>query len=408
MHSLFKGVVVIFGLAFATCSPVPLCPAPTPEQARQAEAALTDFAVNLFRNISAKDEDKNQVLSPVSVALALALLEHGADAHTRDQLRNALVGFGSSVDVFTSYRSIQKHLRIDDEHTKLNIANGLFQDKDLKLKESYVTSTRDCLETQVDDKNDFANQLEQVRQKINKWVSQKTSDKIPELFKQGVLTEDDRMVLANAIYFKASWKNSFSQTKQNTFYRNGQVQQVVTFMRAVGEHRHTESNDLTALELAYEHPDLAMVVVLPKARDGLRNLEQRLTGKELREIISRLEQRRVDVQLPRFTVRAPTDLKNILSKMGLDSIFSNQANFSRMSETPLKVDSAIHEAYIEVNEHGTEGAAATGVAIQGRSMPMAPVDPTSFVADHPFLYAVVHKQTNAIIFLGKVNSVESQ
>jgi len=414
MHSLLKGVVLIFGLALATCSPVPpvpLCPAETKEQAQQALAALSDFAVNLFKNVSAKDQDKNQVMSPLSIALALAMLENGADAHTRDQLKHALVGIGSSADALAAYFAIQKQLRVNDGKTQLTIANGLFQDKELRLKDSYVSSTHYCLETEVDNKNDFPNQLEQVRQKINHWVSQKTSEKIPELFKRGVLTEHDRMVLANAIYFKASWKNSFNKamTKQNTFYRNGQEQdkQTVPFMHENAEHRHVSSNDLDALELAYEHPDLAMVVVLPKARDGLRNLEKRLTGKELRDIISRMEHRHVSVQLPKFNVRSPIDLKNILSKMGLDAMFTNQANFSRMSETPLRVDSAIHEAYIEVDENGTEGAAATGVSMEGRSMPLVPVDPTSFVADHPFLYAVVHKQTGALVFLGKVNSVES-
>jgi len=409
MHSLFKGVMIIFGLALATSSPVPLCPAVTREQSQQAEAALADFAVNLFKNVSAQDEDKNQVMSPVSIALALAMLENGADAHTREQLKHALVGVGSSADVLAAYREIQKHLRADDEKTKLTVANGLFQDKDLKLKDHYVSTTRHCLETEVDNKNDFTDHLEDARQKINKWVSQKTSEKIPELFKRGVLNEGDRMVLANAIYFKASWKHSFSKamTKQDTFYRNGHDQQNVQFMHHTEEHRHVSNNDLDAVELAYSHPDLAMVVVLPKARDGLRNLEKHLTGKQLREIVASMEQRKVKVQLPKFTVRSPTDLKNVLSKMGLDHMFSHQANFSRMSETPLKVDNAIHEAYIDVNENGTEGAAATGVSINMRAMPSMPVDPVSFVADHPYLYAVVHKPTGAIVFLGKVNSVES-
>lgn len=409
MHSLFKGVIVIFGLALATCSPVPWqCLEPSKEQEKQTEVALADFAVNLFKNVSAKNEEKNEIMSPVSIALALALLENGADGKTRDQLKNALVEIGVNVDVLIAYHGVQKHLRIDEEKTKLNVANGLFQDKDLKLKDTYVRSL-DCLEAEVDNKNDFAHQLEEARQKINKFVSQKTSDKIPELFKQGVLTDDDRMVLANAIYFKASWKNSFSkaQTKQQTFYRNGRDQQQVQFMHETGDHRVVSTDDLDALELAYDHKDLAMYIVLPKARDGLRDLEKRLSGKQLRDIISRVEERRVQVQLPKFTVRSPIDLKDILSKMGLDSIFSNSANFDRMSETPLKVDRAIHEAYIEINENGTEGAAATGVSVMNRAMPVAPVDPTPFVADHPFLYAVVHKQTGAVVFLGKVNSVES-
>jgi len=411
MHSLFKGVILVLGLALATCAPTAKCPQATREDAKQAEEALADFAVNLFKNITSKDEQKNEVMSPVSIALALALLENGADGKTRDELKRALIEHAGSSDVLAVYRALQQQLRIDDEKTKLNIANGLFQNKDLQLKEEYLSSTRDCYETEID-QVDFKNQLEQTRQKVNQWVSKKTSQKIPELFKKGSLNQDDRMVLANAIYFRASWKQSFNkaQTKQQTFYKNGRDQdkQQVQFMHESSSHRHHESNDLAALELAYNHQDLAMVVVLPKQRDGLRDLEKRLTGKELRQIISQMQQRQVQVQLPKFAIRSQIDLKQTLSKMGLESIFSNSANFDRMSQQPLKVDNGIHEAYITVNENGTEAAAATGFSIKNRAMPIAPADPTPFVADHPFLYAVVHKQTGAIVFLGKVNSVEQQ
>jgi serpin B len=411
MNSLFKGLIVVFGLTLATCSPLALCPSATKEQAQKAEAALADFAVNLYKNVSAKDQDKNEIMSPVSVALALALLENGADGNTRDALKRVLVENGGSSDVLATYRAIQQQLSIDDQNTKLNIANGLFQDKDLKLKQQYLDTTKECYQTEVD-QVDFRNQLEQTRQKVNQWVSQRTSQKIPELFKKNSLNQDDRMVLANAIYFKASWAKAFNKaaTKQDTFYKNGrdQEKQTVQYMHETSSHRHSESNDLTALELAYSHQDLSMVVVLPKARDGLRNLEKRLTGKQLRDIISNMEERKVNVQLPKFAVRSQIDLKSTLSKMGLESMFSNSANFDRMSETPLKVDNGVHEAYINVNENGTEAAAATGFAISNRAMPILPVDPVSFVADHPFLYAVVHKQTGAVVFLGKVNSVEQQ
>jgi len=370
---------------------------------------LADFAVNLYKNVSAKDQDKNQIMSPVSIALALALLENGADGNTRDELKRVLIENGASADVLTTYRALEQQLRISDEKTKLTIANGLFQDKDLKLKQDYLTSTRDCYETEIS-QVDFQNQLEQTRQKVNQWVSDKTSQKIPELFKKGSLNQGDRMVLANAVYFKASWKNSFSKTatKQDTFYKNGQDKQTVQYMHETSSHHISESDDLTALELAYSHQDLSMVVVLPKARDGLRNLEKRLTGKQLRDIISRMEQRQVKVQLPKFGVRSEINLKDTLSKMGLESMFSKSANFDRMSETKLEVDNGIHEAYININENGTEAAAATGFSMNTRSMPHETVAPVSFVADHPFLYAIVHKGTGAIVFLGKVNSVEQQ
>jgi len=165
---------------------------------------------------------------------------------------------------------------------------------------------------------------------------------------------------------------------------------------------------VAALELPYNDQDLSMVVVLPKSRDGMRDLERRLTGQQLRDILSRLQQKQVQVQLPKFQVRSHVDLKQTLSRLGLETIFSQSADFSRMSEARVKIDSGVHEAYISVDENGTEGAAATGFA--GKAMASIGHDEpaTTFKADHPFLYAVVHKQTGAIVFLGKVNSIEKQ
>jgi len=229
------------------------------------------------------------------------------------------------------------------------------------------------------------------------------------LFKRGKLTTEDRLVLANAIYFKASWRTAFNKasTKLDIFYHNGKEQskENVPFMHQSINLRHSSDNDLEALELPYNNQDLAMYVVLPKQRDGMRDLERKLTGKQLRDIISRLQQKQVKVQLPKFNVRSPIDLKSTLNKMGLEAVFSQSADFRRMSETPLTIDSGVHEAYISVDENGTEGAAATGFG--GKTMAVFhPEQETLFKANHPFLYVVAHKQTGAIIFLGKVNSIE--
>jgi len=411
MNSLFKGLIIVLCLAFATCSPsAPRCPSQSREEAQKSQQALTDFAVNLFKNVSSQDNTKNEALSPLSIALALALLESGADGVTRDQIKRVLLERDATrEDVLNVYVNLQQELQIKREKTQLYIANGLFQDKNLKLKDDYTALIKNCFKSEID-QVDFQNQLEQTRQKVNQFISQKTQQKIPELFKQGDLTKDDRFVLANALYFKASWKNAFNKgsIKQDTFYRNGQTAQTVSFLQESVTLRHSASNDVAALELPYEDQELSMVLVLPQARDGMRDLEKKLTGQQLRDILSRLQNKKVDVQLPKFQVRSHVDLKELLSKMGLQSLFSQSADFSRMSDTKLTIDSGVHEAYISVDENGTEGAAATGFA--GKAMAsFEPEEPsTQFKADHPFLYAVVHKQTGAIVFLGKVNSIDKQ
>jgi serpin B len=408
MHFLLKGVIIAFGLTLASCSPVPLCPAVKPEDAKQAHLALANFAVNLFKTVSAKDEAKNQVMSPLSIGLAMALLENGADGKTREELKHVLVD-NATIDVMKVYRAIHEHLRVDDDKTKLHIANGLFKHEDLKLKDTYLSTTRDCLKTQVESV-DFKNKLDETRQKINKFISEKTMEKIPELFKQGVLNKDDLMVLANAIYFKSSWMHAFNKqgTKEATFYRNGheQEKQNVPFMHQTMDVRHGTINEVDTLEMPYVHPHLAMYIVLPKHMDGLRQLEKHLTGQQLHELINNVHEKHVEVKLPKFQIRTSLNMKDTLVKLGLESMFSHSANFDRMSDTPLKVDSAVHEAYIDVHENGTEAAAATGFSMQVRAMPSPPKEQATFVADHPFLYAIVHKETGLVIFLGKVNTIE--
>jgi len=134
-------------------------------------------------------------------------------------------------------------------------------------------------------------------------------------------------------------------------------------------------------------------------------LEQRLTGEQLRSIISRLSSRKVQIQLPKFSTRSPQDLKEPLSRMGLQHLFTNQADLSRLSEEKIEISQVIHEAYIKVDEDGTEAAAATGIAAAGMSHTNE--EPAQFIADHPFLYTIVHNPTGAVVFIGKVNEVQA-
>jgi serpin B len=382
------------------------------DEARRSQRALTDFAVNLYKNITSQQQqgqDKNQIISPVSVALALALLENGADGQIRQRLQQQLTENGATDEVLSIYRALEKNLNVRDEKTRLQIANGIFHDKQVQLKQEYQQSTQQCLEAQIQEE-DFQHQLEQTRQQINKFISEKTENKIPELFKQGTLKSDSRIVLANAVYLKAAFQHAFDkkQTKQGQFYRQGQEQnpQQVQFMKTEGDFRHSQDDKLQVVELKYEKNQLSLFVLLPKQRDGLKELEQQLTGDRLREVLAHLQTRKVQVQLPKFSVRSQQNLNQPLSRMGLQALFSRDADLSRLSDQKLEVSQAIHEAYIKVDEDGTEAAAATGVAINTEAV-VVPREPTPFVADHPFLYTIVHNPTGAIVFIGKVNEIQA-
>jgi len=421
MVGILNAVVIALGLLFtigsngAASAADSSCPEANLEEAKKVDAAFTDFAVSFYKNVSAGAADKNVVLSPLSVALAVALLESGASGETRKEIQNVLLAKAAAADgeVLASYRALQKQVQIDQPKSRLTVANGVFISKSASLKSEYVKIVKECFESESESLDFTGEKLEESRQRINSWVSDKTVKKIPELFKPGSLTPNVALVLANAIYFKSSWKNSFNAgaTQPGKFYRSGagagQNEQTVSFMKDRADYGYAKSGDAEILDLPYDNKDFSMYIVLPTARDGLPALERGLTGPALKSLLASVRGASVKVEIPKFIVRTSVDLNQILAAMGLAKMFSQGAEFERMSEVALKVSRGVHEAYINVNENGTEAAAATGFAMVPR-MGRPPVEPKVFVADHPFLYAIVHKPTGAVIFLGKVNYVEEK
>lgn len=372
--------------------------------AKESAKAVSNVAVKLYQQIA--KPDSNVIFSPVSIALALALVESGAEGGTKNEIQS-LIGSQGSSDSSNLYQSLQHTLQINGENSRLSIANGLFYSESLRLKEDYVSKMRQCFETQVT-QEPFAAQPEEARRRINQWVSNATADKIPELFKQGTIDAGTMAVLANAVYMKAAWQDRFLQTQDLPFYRSGKANQAQTvpFMVRKEEYRYASADSYETVELAYSGAPLSMFIILPKQRDGIAVLEKSLTGDQLISLFGKTENRQVALKLPKFTMRQSVDLKSVLTKLGLKQMFSDQANFSRLAIDPLKVSGAVHEAYIKVNENGTEAAAATGFMMVAMSMPMPQEPPVPFIADHPFLFAIVHKPTGAIAFMGKVDSVE--
>jgi len=307
------------------------------------------------------------------------------------------------------YESLQRQLQVKGgDKAALTIANGFFYSDQLSVKPEFVNRTKQCFETQLE-KAPFKADTEAARRQINQWVAEKTVQKIPELFKARTIDATTVSVLANAIYLKAPWLNKFEQTENMPFYKHGREAQTVPFMVQEKRYSYAENDKVQLVELPYEGiAGLSFYVYLPKQRDGLKALDSVITPEQVQTLKSSATQKLVSLKLPKFTIRTPTDLKSVLEKLGIQKIFSNQADFSRLSDAQLKVSSAVHEAYIKINENGTEAAAATGFAIVPETAMLPPNPPVSFVADHPFAFSIVHKPTGAVIFLGRVTSIQQE
>ena len=246
----------------------------------------------------------------------------------------------------------------------------------------------------------------QTRQTINNWVEKQTQNKIKDLIAKGDLTRASRLVLTNAIYFKSKWAQNFAKeaTRDETFHLDAAGTAPVPMMHQEQRLNYTESQDLAAVELPYMYGQLSMIVLLPKKFDGLRELETSLSTENLGRWFAAMNPKKVALSLPKFRFDSAFSLGDTLKAMGMvDALTKGTANFSGMaSAEELYIGKVIHKAYVDVNEEGTEAAAATAVEMIGASAAPIPVENVVFRADHPFLFLIRHNASGAILFVGRV------
>ncbi|XP_067387436.1 serpin B13-like, partial [Emydura macquarii macquarii] len=255
---------------------------------------------------------------------------------------------------------------------------------------------------------DFLNAAEETRKEINLWVESYTKGKIKELFAQDTLSAGTKLALVNAVYFKGQWAVKFEEerTEDRPFQINKTTSVPVQMMQHVGEYRIAtiEEHHCQVLELPYKGGDLSMYILLPNDYDGLTQLEKELTYEKLTTWLSphHLKEDKVEVSLPRFKIETTAELIKYLQALGVTDVFRPQeSDLSGIAKgDSLSVSAGIHKAFIEVNEEGTEAAAATGIGVGVTSVGIR----VQFVADHPFLFFIRHQQTKCILFYGRFSS----
>ncbi len=380
--------------------PLPPPPPPPPTEDMKALAAgNTDFAVDLYKRVAATT-DGNIVLSPYSVSSALAMTYAGARGETAagmrkalhfdlpdDRLHAAMAGTGDRLAALARPDAVT-----------LDAANALWPAEGLKLAEPFLDLTRKHYQAGVNPV-DFA-RPDAARKRINGWVGDKTRGKIPELLKAGDITPATRLVLTNAVYLNAAWATPFprADTRDGAFAPSaGETLQVPMMRLQNRQFGISGTADFRLLQLPYRGGDLAMCVVLPVKRWGLREVEEKLTGRAVRDMVAAMRtQLQREVVLPRFAARSPVKLAPPLSDMGMGLAFSPGADFTGLAPTGgLSIAEVIHEGAVEVDERGTVAVAATAVATVASS-------PGEFRVDQPFLFLIVDRAAGTVLFLGRV------
>lgn len=362
-------------------------------------AGNTEFATEFYKKISETRPNENAFFSPYSLSTALAMTYAGARENTAKQMADTLRFRLSQAELHPGFAELDAAMKSNGKGYRLEIANALWGQQGFQFQQDFVALVKTNYGggfTPVD----FSGQTENSRQIINNWVEKKTAGKIKELLAQGVLTSLTRLVLTNAIYFKGDWASKFKpeMTRQAPFYtKSGETINVPT-MYQNGQFKFAETDDVKLLEMPYVGDELSMVVLLPKK--PIDEFDKMMDLSRIDEWLSKAGKKEVDVYLPKFKFETAYGLNDVLANMGMKDAFSpNFANFAGMTGKPdLYITSVIHKAVIDVNEEGSEAAAATAVVMGLKSVMYKP----EFKADRPFVFMIRHNATGSILFLGRV------
>lgn len=363
----------------------------------------TAFAIDLYEKL--KGAKGNLFFSPYSISTALAMTYAGARGNTENQMAQTLHFTLHQKQLHPAFASLEAGLNAVQErgNIQLNVANALWPQKGYVFLEEFLALTKEfygVLITPVDYNGD----REAARAKINAWVEGKTANKIKDLIGPGILDVLTRLVLVNAIYFKGNWASQFNekQTTDAPFWLASGESIETPLMAQQRSFRYAGYEGLQVLELPYIGDTLSMIVLLPNKIDGLVELESSLTVENLEKWIGHLWMTEVQVFLPKFKLSSQFRLDGTLKSMGMRDAFDmNKADFSGMDgkENWLYIGAAIHKAFVEVNEEGTEAAAATAVLVLGKSISMPP---PIFRTDHPFVFLIRDNPSGSILFFGRV------
>ena len=364
------------------------------------------FAFKLYNEVKTEKPDQNLFFSPFSISTALAMTYAGARGETEKQMSQTLC-FSLEQNTFhDDFRKLIEDIEQDTTNgTQLAIANSLWAQKNYPFLDSFFSLVKahyDAILKNVNFKD--AAEREKARKELNSWVEQKTNDKIKELVKVKDIDDLTRLILVNAIYFKDVWKTTFDSlyTKDRAFYLNSADTIHVPMMHSKENIMYYENSDMQVVEIPYKDNKLSMLIFLPIKKDGIEEVEKTINNKLYSQILSSLKAEEVELSLPKFKTTFNIYLEKALTNIGMPIAFKDSADFSGMTgRKDLYITQVIHQAFINVNESGTEAAAATA-AIMGMKMNVMKNKPKIFSANHPFIFLIKDNATGSILFMGKI------
>jgi serpin B len=417
---VFFAAIIIPVLLLSACGPAPEANITKSDQQREANPSapqndvttLVDgnnaFALDLYHTLRASDG--NLILSPYSISLALAMTYGGARGDTESQMAKSLHFDLPQAQLHPAFNALDLYLAKngqsqtkDMQPLQLNIANAVWAQQDHPFQQNYLDLIAQNYGAGIH-LADFVTKAEPTRREINGWVSDQTKDKINNLIPQGALDPMTRMVLVNAIYFKADWQNQFDpNSTHDQAFNLLDGSQVQTKMMADTLHDvpYTSGDGYQAIELPYINDSAAMDILVPD-QGKFNEFDSALDSQKLNGILNNLQSSTVALKLPKFSYSSEFRLSDTLASLGMSDAFdANKADFSGMDgQKDLYISNVIHKAFVAVDEKGTEAAAATAVILEAAMA--APPPQISLVVDRPFIFIIRDLKNGQILFIGRV------
>lgn len=375
---------------------------------KQMVQHCNDFSFNLLAQAAANEQSENIILSPLSASMLLGMLMNGADGETLAQIREML-GFedASIEDINDYYRQLIDVLPALDQHTLLNLANGIWVVERFPLQADFVQACKQSFDAEAKNVPTFVD--DNVLADINRFAATHTNNRIKDIINRQMVDDNTVMALVNALYFKAKWQDKFqsSQTREQTFTTllGNQIQ--TDFMHRTKEMRYSEGDDYQLVELPYKGGKYCADIILPAAGIDIRTFVASMDEQRWQEMTTYMENPEVELALPKFSLKYNRRLNDDLQALGMIDAFSDiTADFSRLSNTPSYLSLVHQYTFMQVDEEGTEAAAVT-IGLGGEKS-VVPMEFRRFIADRPFLFVIRERDYGTILFTALIGHPEMQ
>lgn len=369
--------------------------------------ANNQFGFDAYQRLESEEEDKNIFISPLSIQQALAMTYNGAAGETKQEMAKALKWTDVKLESLNeSNAALLYQLTNADPSVQLSIANSIWKDEGEPFKQPFLDTNKQYYQAKVETL-DFDS--DEASETMNDWVKENTNGKIKKIVPSQInpLTV---MFLINAIHFKGDWQTKFQENKTstNTFHLADGSTKQHPFMNQEGDYAYTKMNDMQMIRLPYgEEGRFGMVVLLPDKNHSLTELFNSISAENVGKWTDALSEQKGKISIPRFTFEYEKKLNNLLQNMGMEQAFDERANFENLAPVPpdLYISNVKHKSFIEVNEKGTEAAAATSVEATAES---APSYDFTMNVDRPFMFMIQDQKTETVLFLGSVQEPKEE